>query len=384
MSILSKKIDRILAIPAMLILILAWFAGTELSRNSSKEEIESQLPSGSILTEHDDGIYSFKSDSSQFIVAGEGNGYGGILRTAVQFSSQGQIRQVYLVNHKETPSFVKRLKSRRFSEGFTGMNWEDILNNNDLPDGISGATFTCRALTEGVITATHLFASEFLDIEDLPEQSSFVLKWTVSHTILVLVLLMSVIITHPRFRRKITARWILLIFNLIFLGFWTGNQISIVQISRLTSGEFPPPGQHLFFYILIGGSFTIMLLLNKNLYYDRICPFGAAQDCLAAIGGSKRQLRDKRNLIRWIPRILSLSLLTLGLIFRHPSSINYEVFSAFFQVLGNSLQFGLLILVLLSSLFIKRPWCTLFCPVKPVFEYVGMLRNWIVTKKEGQ
>ena len=74
-----------------------------------------------------------------------------------------------------------------------------------------------------------------------------------------------------------------------------------------------------------------MLLLNKNLYYDRICPFGAAQDCLAAIGGTKRQVRDKRNLIRWIPRILALSLLTLGLIFSHPSSINYEVFSAFFQ-----------------------------------------------------
>ena len=103
-----------------------------------------------------------------------------------------------------------------------------------------------------------------------------------------------------------------------------------------------------------------ILALNKNLYYDRVCPFGAAQECLGELSGTKKTLKDRRNRIRWIPSILALGLLTLGLIFRHPTSINYEVFTAFFKIVGNSLQFALLLVVLITSLFFDAPGANFF------------------------
>lgn len=367
-----------MAIPALLILISAWFIGSQLNHQSIANEIEAHIPQGTKLLNITEGVYTLTDDSSKYYITGEGKGYGGLLRLSIEITATGQIRQVLIINDKETPSFIKKLNNKHFTDSFSRLRWQDVLNNNNLPDAISGATFTSRAITHGVKEASHIFAVDVLEMDDLPELPTEKINWTLSLTLLVIMLALAMLITWPGLRQRIAARWVLMVFNIIFLGFWTGNQISIVQISRLSSGEFPPLAQQLFFYILIGGSVIILLIMNKNLYYDRVCPFGATQECFAALGGTKRIIRDKRNITRWIPRILALSLLTLGLIFRHPSQINYEVFSAFFQLVGNSLQFILLIIVLLTSLFFKRPWCTLLCPVKPVFDFISMLRNWIL------
>ncbi|MCD6333656.1 MAG: hypothetical protein J7L89_10340 [Bacteroidales bacterium] len=32
-----------------------------------------------------------------------------------------------------------------------------------------------------------------------------------------------------------------------------------------------------------------------------------------------------------------------------------------------------------AALFLVRPWCYLLCPVKPVPEWIRMMRNWIFT-----
>lgn len=325
----------------------------------------------------DDDIFMMEPDTNSYLLNGWGDGYGGKLRSSLIFSETGVVTSIYLTADKETPSFIKRLKNKRFLQKIIGLSWESLVYDNNLPDAITGATFTSQAILDGAQKAARMYAVDILAKEDLPEIVSRKTKWTSQHTLLIIVLAISIFVTRTRFLQKIKARWILILFNLIFLGFWTGNQLSIVQFSRLTGGEFPPVDQHLFFYILLGGSLIFVLGLNKNIYYDRICPFGAAQECLGALSGTKKTIRDRNNHIRWIPRILSLGLLMIGLIFRHPSSINYEVFSAFFQLVGNSLQFGILILVLIMSLFFRRPWCSLLCPVKPVFEYIQTIRNWI-------
>jgi hypothetical protein len=172
------------------------------------------------------------------------------------------------------------------------------------------------------------------------------------------------------------ARWLILLFNLIFLGFWFGNQLSISQINRLLTGDFPPFESHLFFYILLAGTVIFILVMNKNIYYDRICPFGAAQQCINVVSGTKRQIRNKY--ITWFQRILVLVIISISLIFQNPTRFNYEVFSAFFKLIGTIFQFSLLILVLLSSLFFVRPWCSTLCPVKPVMDFIRMVRVWVM------
>lgn len=374
----NKKIDRILAIPAFVLLVIAWFIGNQLAESTLTDQIQDHLPDGVNVNYLDEDIFILEPDTSSYLVNGWGDGYGGKLRSSLVFSATGEVTGIYLTADKETPSFIKRLRNKRFLQKIVGLNWKSLVHDENLPDVITGATYTSQAILDGAQKAARLYAVEILAEENLPVLADRRINWTSQHTLLLIVLGLSVFVTRTRILQKIKARWILIFFNLIFLGFWTGNQLSIVQFSRLTGGDFPSLDQHLFFYLLLGGSLIFVLGLNKNIYYDRICPFGAAQECLGALSGTKRTIRDRNNHIRWIPRILALGLLVIGLIFRHPSSINYEVFAAFFQLVGNSLQFGILILVLVTSLFFRRPWCNLLCPVKPVFEYVQTIRNWFI------
>ncbi|MEA1878688.1 MAG: FMN-binding protein [Bacteroidota bacterium] len=373
----NRKIDRILAIPAFALLVTAWFIGNHLAEDTLTDQIQDHLPDDVNVNYLEEDIFILEPDTSSYLVNGWGDGYGGKLRSSLVFSGTGDVTGIYLTADQETPSFIKRLQNKHFLQKIVGLNWKSLVHGENMPDVITGATYTSQAIMDGAQKAARLFAVEILTEEDLPDLAARRINWTSQHSLLLIVLGLSVFVTRTQILQKIKARWILILFNLIFLGFWTGNQLSIVQFSRLTGGDFPHLDQHLFFYLLLGGSLIFVLGLNKNIYYDRICPFGAAQECLGALSGTKRTIRDRNNQIRWMPRILALGLLVIGLIFRHPSSINYEVFSAFFQLVGNSLQFGILILVLVTSLFFRRPWCNLLCPVKPVFEYIQTLRNWL-------
>ncbi|MCP4749620.1 MAG: 4Fe-4S binding protein [Proteobacteria bacterium] len=47
---------------------------------------------------------------------------------------------------------------------------------------------------------------------------------------------------------------------------------------------------------------------------------------------------------------------------------------------GSGLQFALLGLVGIASIFVKRPWCRYLCPIRPLYEFVRFNRRWIKEK----
>jgi polyferredoxin len=42
--------------------------------------------------------------------------------------------------------------------------------------------------------------------------------------------------------------------------------------------------------------------------------------------------------------------------------------------------FAVLGLVLLLSLFVKRPWCSFLCPLQPLYEVIRLLRSWTIRR----
>ena len=149
-------------------------------------------------------------------------------------------------------------------------------------------------------------------------------------------------------------------------------------------GSWPEWQTNMYLYLLVGLILFFLLIINKNIYCERLCPFGATQECISFIGGADKQIpRKYRQYLIWLQRALALSVVVFALIFRNPGILSYEVFSAFFHLLGNILQFVLLGLVLTMSLFIKRPWCNYLCPVKPVYDYIHLFRKLIFGIKIG-
>ena len=122
-----------------------------------------------------------------------------------------------------------------------------------------------------------------------------------------------------------------------------------------------------------------MAIDNKNSYCYWFCPFGGAQDCMGAIGGAKitGPTKYRRHLL-WVPRGLAWLAIILALLFRNPGISSYEVFGTLFDFTGSTVMFALLGIVMVMSLFVKRPWCNYLCPLDPVYGIIRLTRGWVL------
>ena len=169
-----------------------------------------------------------------------------------------------------------------------------------------------------------------------------------------------------------------MITGVVVLGFLFNKPVTMVFINKVILGFWSDWHSHLYFYLLMFGVLLFIVIDNRNLYCERICPFGAAQECVGLIGGAKNRIPEKFNsLTRWIQRLLALGVVLIALVLSNPGISSYEIFGAFFRLVGSSFLFILLGVVLISALFQKRPWCNCLCPIRPVFDLFRLFRNRI-------
>jgi len=162
------------------------------------------------------------------------------------------------------------------------------------------------------------------------------------------------------------------------LGFIYNAPLTMANIHSLLLGFWPQWQMNLYWFLLIGGILFLLAIGNKNPYCQWFCPFGAAQECMGVIGGAKaREPKRYRELLRWTQRGLALFAVVVALWYRSPGLSSYEVFGTLFSFTGSSIQFVLLAIVLIASLFIKRPWCNHLCPLRPVMDFIRLIRIWM-------
>jgi len=64
-------------------------------------------------------------------------------------------------------------------------------------------------------------------------------------------------------------------------------------------------------------------------------------------------------------------------LYGQPWFLGFEVFGTLFDLIGTSVQFAALGLVLIAALFIKRPWCNYLCPIRPVVDLIRLVRQTV-------
>jgi polyferredoxin len=171
----------------------------------------------------------------------------------------------------------------------------------------------------------------------------------------------------------------MLLTGLFVLGFWYNMPLTLSKVSSLLLGYWPAWQSNLYWYFLIGGILLIATVDGKNSYCAWFCPFGAAQECMGAIGGARHTVaRRVGRSLTWVQRALAWAALALAFLFRNPGMSSYEIFGTLFSFTGSAVLFLVLAVVLLLSLFVKRPWCNFLCPLNPVYDLVHLLRAWII------
>ena len=252
---------------------------------------------------------------------------------------------------------------------------DQIVLGEDV-DGVSGATYTVRALTQSVHRAVREVSQDQLKLP-VPED---VRKIVFGLPEIVLIALFALGVTQRQIRVKKTLRnvlrWITLIAGLVFLGFMYNNPFVLAHINMVLIGYWPEWKTHLFWYILIFGLLLFKAKDEWNVYCYDFCPFGAAQEVLATIGGAKPRPVRWPTVLLWLQRSLVIIAITLALISRNPGFSSFEIFGTLFDLSGSNFQFALLAIILLASLFIHRPFCRYLCPLGAFPSAAGCLRPW--------
>jgi NosR/NirI family nitrous oxide reductase transcriptional regulator len=377
-----QRWERILGVIAIMLLIVAWVIGASRSSSSLLPAVMRALPDVHHVEEINNELFQAWGDPGEenllgYIALGEANGYGGPLILAVAVTPDGEVIGAAVADHKETSSWMARVLGNGFLNVFTGKSYSDpFVLGNDI-DAMTGATYTTRAMSEAVLEASHSVA-RYVGLP-APAEASPRLVIGVPEVALVLLFVVGYIGRRQNYKYTKQVRWASLITGLVVLGFLYNNPLTLSNINKFLLGFWPQWQTSLYVYLLIGGILLVFSADNKNPYCEWFCPFGAAQECMGVLGGAKvRSSGPYRMFLKWLQRGLAWGAIFIALLYRNPGVTSYEIFGTLFELIGSNLQFLLLGLVLLASLYIRRPWCTYLCPLHPVDEFIRMVRKWVL------
>lgn len=365
-------------IAAVVLLLVAWFYGYTTDGTTVAPLVKEVLP-GVARVEQQQGIFVARDEQGAIVgyaAAGQAPGYGGPVELLVGVTPDGEIAGVRLIQERETPGFFRLVLESGLLSQYGQRTVADPLQLGDDLDAVSGATMSAEGVAAAVRRAAGEIAAEGLGQPRPPQRKT--IQFGVPEV--VLLLLFAAGYTGHRWRNgvwKRRIRWGTLLTGMVVLGFIYTAPLTISMIISLLSGYWPDWHNNLYWYLLIGGILFVTTVDAKNPYCYWFCPFGAAQECLAAVSGAKfYRPRRYGAALKWVQRALAVTAIALGLALRRPGVAGYEPFATLFDLRGTTVAWALLVVVLLASLAMYRPFCNFLCPLDPVIDFIAAGRRW--------
>lgn len=371
----NKVFQNLLKFTVIAILILvASLIGRNRAQDSQNQLIAQHFPDSLFNLEVvniNKLILQNKTDQKEnYIYIGEGRGYNGKVSILIQTRLNKIITNVIPLANHETHSFFKKLDKNGFFDKMLGKEINIFLENEPL-DVISGATISSKAVMQAIQIA-------YSEGDDIPVSHSSYPVFGLLEVLIIVLLFAGLLVAKAKnVKLKKYLYWISMIISFVILGFVYNQHITLSRISAMLNGYFPSLHNELYFYILLFGSVLIILLTRKNIYCHSVCPFGVAQAILAKTGNAQPFRPKYYKHLKFLQGFIALTVLLISLALNNPTLAQYEVFGAFFQLTANSILFIVLIIVIILSLFIYKPWCNFMCPIDSFFRYIDLSRKSI-------
>ena len=311
-------------------------------------------------------------------MAGSAAGYGGPLNVLVGTDPDGNVVGVQVIENRETPNFFRLLDRNHYLAQFMGTSYADALTLGDDIDGVSGATLSSEGVAQSIRQAVRAIGAQGVG-GTLPADNRPI-NFGAPEVALLALFAVSFALNRLKKRPQVRryGRWVVLLGGVLILGFILNKPLTLANVISLLTGYWPDWHTNLYWFLLLGGILFVTLAQGKNPYCSWFCPFGGVQEMLSSISGAKvyrpRQVYER---LRWIQRALAFSAIVLGLALRQPGAASFEPFGTLFDLEGSWPQWALLILIVLGSLVIYRPFCNYICPLAPVVDYVSDTRSWV-------
>ena len=371
--------ERMWIVLTALVIITAWVVGYFSKDTNAFDYAYDVLPGAAAIEQR--SSYFVGLDAAGEIIGyaavGKGNGYGGPIEVIVGTDLMGNILGMKIIENHETPGFFRLVDSTGFLDQFVDKTIIAPLELGNDIDGISGATITSEGIAASLRKSVRTIARDGLDAP-LPAEKKPI-KFGFPEITLISLFVVGYYSHKQRNPKiKLRLRWGTLLTGMVVLGFIYTAPLTISQVIAFLSGYWPDWHNNLYWYILIGGIIFATTLDAKNPYCSWFCPFGAFQEVISKLTDSKiYRPKGWKKFLQWLPRVLTLTAIFLGLAFRQPGVVGYEPFATLFDLRGIGLEWALLILTIIASLIFYRPFCNFLCPIDPVVDYIGAVRRWI-------
>jgi len=316
------------------------------------------------------------------VVPDESWGYRDQIATLVGVGTNGKIAGVKVLSEFESPRYTKGLLAdgswflTQFEEKDTSDNF---VLESDL-DAITGATITSSAVTRSIKAGLELITEQILNKhvdKDNPIEHLFFqhLLWQIDF---IFLWVMVGLAFWSFFKRNESLRFFILGLSFAYLGIFMGGGFSINDILRLLSFHSPVFLNNLYWYSLVVIAIGLTVFAGR-FYCGWLCPFGAITEVLFRLVPIEWKITGEADRYLKVIKYVNLGiLLMIGVLFANNILAIYlagviEPFATFFNLHGDFVSWGWLILMLVFSAFISRFYCRYFCPLGAFFA----LLSWI-------
>jgi hypothetical protein len=361
------------------VIVAAWLYGYFAAGTDTAPFAPNVLP-GATTIDRSGNLFIGRDAAGDIVgyaATGSGSGYGGPLQVMVGVAPDGQILGVEIVDERESPGFFRLVTGSNLFDQYARATIDKPLQLGEDLDTITGATMSSEGVALSVRNAVQLLATEALNTTRPPERKQ--IQFGMPEIVLIGLFAAGYAghkVRNPRAKRIV--RWGTLITGMLTIGFLYTLPLTISMVVSLLAGYWPDWQSNLYWYLLVGGILFVTTVDAKNPYCSWFCPFGAFQECMAAVSKAKVfRPREWSDRLKWLQRGLALTAIVIGLALRNPGAAGYEPFATLFDFRGNAVQWALLIIVVLTSLMMYRPFCNYLCPLDPVVDFIAAGRRWL-------
>lgn len=282
-------------------------------------------------------------------------GFAGPTPLYIYVDAGGRVREIVAADNADTPHF--------FQEAFEGLvpYWlgKNLSDAASLKvDAVSGATFSSKAIIANVQQSLAAQAGA-LDGTILPTPT---IGW--GRTVCVILVLLTGIVISFKFRGNKVLRIIQLVLNVVVLGFWCGQFLSLSLLRGWLSNGLDPIA-YLPTLLVLATAVLMPFFKRKHHYCSWVCPLGSAQELASRLPFPKIHCSPKvykaMSRVRMI--VFSLLMLLLWTAFWAGKILDYEPFTAFFYQSALPAVIALAIIIVVASCFIPNVWCKACCPM---------------------
>ena len=293
-------------------------------------------------------------------------GYNGITPLTIYFDMDNKIVDVALCPNRESRGYINKLINRGFLESWDGLSAEEALKQH--VDAVSGCTYSSTAIAQS-LTAT----LQKLTSQKAKPQSWDWMLFVKQICVLVVTILALICFFNPK--KTKTLRRVTLLLSILILGFWSNSLLSLAMFYNWITNGVSLTMQWVVIIIAVV-SITLPLVTKKSFYCQYLCPFGAVQEFVGMIPTKKITVSAK--LYKFFSVLRKVILLTLIVLLALGCGLDLSMTEPFSVFSYQSIIFEVALLaavIVIASIFIKKPWCNYLCPTGTILGVAKMLRS---------